>query len=649
VADFADPPLRSPFPGAARLRVAPSGARSASVGGAESRVLPGRVKALFLKVLSAALVFVFLETRFALADVRYEISLANPERHLIQVTMEIPPGASSRELQLPVWNALYQVRDFSQYMNWIRAKDASGAPLPLTQLNKSRWRIDGAEHGARIAYEMFSDDPGPYGAEFNQRHAFFNLAEILLYADDLRKEQAEVEFRNLPPQWKIATPLLLQGSEYMAENYDRLVDSPIEIGMFDEQDFTGSCGKYRVVFDREISEDEHEDQIKPKAILAGMIAPLQRIVSSASEWMNDCPFQNYLFMYHASDSPGDGGMEHAYSTAITLPAKSFTGDLNAVLSTTSHEFFHLWNVKRIRPQSLEPVDYTKENYTTALWFSEGVDSTVAEYILLRAGLLDEAHYLEDLSEEITELERRPAHLTQSVEQSSLDAWLEKYPYYGVPDRSISYYNKGELLGVLLDLAMRDASDDRVSLRDLFRSMNEHYAKQGKFFADSAGVREAAETVSHADLREFFQKYVSGTDEIPWNKFVERVGLHVVRAEMAVADSGFEAVQKFNQPPIVVDVRPGSAADRAGLKPEDAILRVNGQPVGRDFERAIAKVGAGETLRLSVRREGAEHVLEWKLASRTQSVFQLKDVPGVTAQQRQRRAAWLFDKSENKPQ
>jgi S1-C subfamily serine protease len=119
--------------------------------------------------------------------------------------------------------------------------------------------------------------------------------------------------------------------------------------------------------------------------------------------------------------------------------------------------------------------------------------------------------------------------------------------------------------------------------------------------------------------------------------------------MALADSGFEAVQKFNQPPIVVDVRPGSAADRAGLKPEDAILRVNGQPVGRDFERAIAKVGAGETLRLSVRREGAEHVLEWKLASRTQSVFQLKDVPGVTAQQRQRRAAWLFDKSENKPQ
>jgi predicted metalloprotease with PDZ domain len=342
-------------------------------------------------------------------------------------------------------------------------------------------------------------------------------------------------------------------------------------------------------------------------------------------------------------------MEHAYSTAITLPAKSFTGDLDALISTTSHEFFHLWNVKRIRPQSLEPVDYTKENYTTALWFSEGVDSTVGEYIRLRAGLLDEHHYLYHLSQEIAELERRPAHLTQSVEQSSLDAWLEKYPYYGLAERSISYYNKGELLGVLLDLAMRDASDERASLRDLFRWMNEHYAKQGKFFADSGAVREAAETISHADLQAFFQKYVSGTEEIHWDKFFARVGLDVVRSELAVADPGFEAVQKFNQAPIVVDVQPGSAAELAGLKAEDAILRVNGQAVGRDFETEIAKVGPGEMLRLSVRRDGVEQVLQWKLGSRAQTVFQLRDIAGITAQQRKRRAAWLFDKGENRPQ
>ena len=141
-----------------------------------------------------------------------------------------------------------------------------------------------------------------------------------------------------------------------------------------------------------------------------------------------------------------------------------------------------------------------------------------DYVLLRAGLLDEQHYLNHLGEEITELENRPAHLTQSAEQSSVDAWLEKYPYYNLPTRSISYYNKGELLGVLLDLKMRDSTDDRSSLEDLLRWMNEHYAKQGKFFHDSEGIRQAVETLSKADFRDFFQKYVSGVDEIPWDEY-----------------------------------------------------------------------------------------------------------------------------------
>src|SRR5207237_7650987 len=191
-------------------------------------------------------------------------------------------------------------------------------------------------------------------------------------------------------------------------------------------------------------------------------------------------------------------MEHAFGTAINLPAADFEKDLDRFTAITAHEFFHLWNVKRIRPQSLEPVDYTKENYTPALWFSEGVDSAVADYILLRAGLLDEQHYLNHLEQEITELQTRPAHLTQSAEQSSLDAWLEKYPYYNLPTRSISYYNKGELLGVLLDLKMLQATDDRISLEDLFQFMYEHYAKQGKSFHDAEIIRSGVESLSMSD-------------------------------------------------------------------------------------------------------------------------------------------------------
>ena len=153
-------------------------------------------------------------------------------------------------------------------------------------------------------------------------------------------------------------------------------------------------------------------------------------------------------------------MEHAYSTAIDISANRLAENPQSLGDLTAHEFFHLWNVKRIRPQSLEPVDYTKENYTRALWFSEGVTTTAGNIIRARAGLLDDARNLKGLADEIAELQRRPAHLTQSVEESSLDAWLEKYDYYRLPARSISYYNKGYLLGVLLDLQVREASPRR---------------------------------------------------------------------------------------------------------------------------------------------------------------------------------------------
>ena len=567
----------------------------------------------------------------AQAQVRYTVKLHDPERHLVWVEADLPGGQASHEVQLPVWNALYQVRDFAQNLNWIRAEDGNGHRLSLVQLNKSRWRISGTESGARIRYEIVSDTPGPYGAELNPHHAFFNLAEILIYADDQRDAPAEVQFFKLLPGWKIATSLSSKTNTFEAANYDQLVDSPVEIGTFAEQDFDGSCGKYRVTLDAQNAEVD----------LAKIVSSIKRIVDGASKWMNDCPFHEYLFTYHVSDS-SDGGMEHAYGTAITLPASAFEKDFDRFVAITAHEFFHLWNVKRIRPQSLEPVDYTKENFTPALWFSEGADTTAAECIQLRAGLLDERHFLDQLGQQITELENRPAHLTQSSEQSSLDAWLEKYPRYNLPERSISYYNKGDLLGVLLDLAMRNASNDRASLRELFRAMNERYAKKGKFFADSEAVRETAESLSHADLAEFFQEYVTGVEEIPWDSFFAPVGLKVESLQATFADPGFEAVQSFDQPPIVVNLKSGSEAERAGLKTQDAILQINGRPASRNFERQMADLAPGTMLNLLVRRDNTEHKLQWKIGGRQQNIYQLTALPQITTEQKARRKAWLFD-------
>ena len=590
-----------------------------------------------------AAILIFCTQALAQGPVRYSVSLANPEKHLLAVTMDLPPGTAMRELQLPVWNALYQVRDFSQFMNWIRAEDASGHGLPLNPINASRWQLQGAASGARVEYEIFADSPGPFGAQVNSHHAFLNLAEILLYADDQRSSPQFVEFRNIPAPWKVGTPLARQASGYSAANYDRLVDSPVEMSEFQERDITAGCGKYRIILDLDNSVQAPNAQ----GILDKITPSIARIVSAETAWMNECPFDTYMFIYHFSDAPERGGMEHASSTAITLSPSAVTGNLGVFSSITAHEFFHLWNVKRIRPESLEPVDYTKANYTRALWFSEGVDSTVSGYMLLRGGLIDERSYLENLGQAISELENQPAHLTQSVEQSSLDAWLEKYSYYNLPDRSISYYNKGELLGILLDLKIRAVTNDHASLEALFRYMNEHYAKQGKFFADTAGVRESAETLAHTSLGDFFSNYVSGVREIPWNDFFAPVGLHVVSLEQVFADRGFDVVQKFDQPIMVVRVEPGSEAERAGLAANDVITRINGRTPSRDIDRDIQTLGPGRQLTLAITREGEQHELQWTLGTRKRTIYRLEDVANISPEERARRKAWLFG-TEAKP-
>ncbi len=565
------------------------------------------------------------------ATTNYSISLANPEQHLVEVQIILPEGPAQRELQLPVWNALYQVRDFAQYVNWVRAKDRAGRALVVHKLDKSRWQISDTQSGAMIEYQMFVDSPGPFGAQFNSHHAFFNLAQLLMYPVDARNQAMVVCFNQIPEGWRVATPLTaLPVGGFSAETYDRLVDSPVEIGRFQESDFDEAGAHYRVVVDAEPGDYD----------TATITAMLQKIVAAATEWMNDRPFDSYIFFYHFPRGPAGGGMEHAYSTAIAVNAEVLTKAPEALASVTAHEFFHLWNVKRIRPQTLEPIDYTRENYTRALWFSEGCTSAAADIIQLRGGLLDSRHFEEDLAADIGELQRRPAHLTQSAEESSLDAWLEGDAYYRRPERSISYYNKGELLGIALDLAVREASHGKASLREVFQWMNRNYAKKGAFFADSEGVREAAETVSHADLRWWFAKYVVGTDEIPWNDFFRGVGLRLVETKTMTAEAGFLASRNFDAPMTVVVVTEGSGAEIAGLQTGDTILEINGTIVGQESSEITARLRPGDAITVKVRGRGSERELKWKVGSREEISYTLKDVDNLNAEQRERRAAWL---------
>lgn len=598
------------------------------------------------KLAPLALVLLALSAiAYAAPPVDYYLSLARAREHVIHVRIHLAGTSAERDLQLPVWNALYQVRDFAQDVRVVRAHDAAGRPLPVHKVDKTTWRISGAESGAEIEYDMYADKPGPYGAQLNLEHCFLNLAEILMYPLDARDSQMTVTFTGVPGQWRIATTLpSLQplvpggGGTFAARDYDHLVDAPVEMGTFAETSFEEGGATYRIVVDADDPKDYDLGRIKQT---------VRRIVSTEVAWMADRPFSEYLFLYHfPRNAIGGGGMEHAFSCAIELSADRLKDDPVGFESITAHEFFHLWNVKRIRPQGLEPVDYTKENYTDALWWSEGVTSTVADYTLLKAGMVSSQQFFAMLSREVRNLQLRPAHLTQSAQESSLETWFDKYPSYRLPERSVSYYNKGEILGVLLDLAIRRDTNGAKSLRDVFQYMDRHYARDSVFFPETAGVREAVEAVTGKNFGWFFDPYVAGIAELPYDQLLSTVGLRLEQRTISVVDPGFLSVRNFDSAPVVVIVSQGSDAERAGLVAGDTILAINGKPPEGDVEDVLASQRIGDTVRLRVSGRRGSREIKFRLGGATQSDYRIVEESNPSAAQRARQAAWLA--SEDQP-
>lgn len=557
------------------------------------------------------------------------------------------------ELQLPVWNALYQVRDFSQYMTNVsaareitrqgwHASDRVLSGARVTSLDKTTWRVDNPNGCNALSYSYHADSPGPFGIQANAQHAFINWALLLVYRVGHRDDPVQVAIW-APSDWKLCDggyfgceAARKDGVYYAAApGYDALVDSPVEIGRFINTSFEQDGATYHVAAQGAITEAE----------LQKISANLKKISAAAVDWMQDRPCREYTFIYHFPRGPAAGGMEHSCSTVIDVNADRLQDPLSYA-GVSAHEFFHLWNVKRIRPQSLEPIDFTGEQYTRALWFSEGVTSTVAEHLLVRAGMLDENRFLQRLAQQIGELESRPARKFQSVEESSLDTWFDKYSFYRTPERSISYYNKGQIVGVLMDLKIRQASGGQRSLRDLFHYMNERWAKQGKYFDDSESVRLAAQVLTGDDFREFFEGNISGTRPLPYDLF-ETVGLRLVRKKVQAANPGFTTSRGFGASPIVSTVDEGSEAAEYGLTEGDVITSINGKPLNGDVSSALRSFKPGEEVRFGVRSREGEREINLQLGARASEQYVLEDMPLVSEPQKARRDAWLHGDSEAK--
>jgi len=565
------------------------------------------------------------------AAIRYTISLDHPEQHIFHVTMNVPNAGHELIVAMPAWNATYDIRDFAYRVTDVTAmQDDANADAPrlrVVKLDKQTWRISAANADSRanlgpvtIQYDDFWNDPGPFSSQLDSHHAFLNLAEVLFYVPTRRAEESDVQYTNLPANWRVAEelPAGQPPARFAAESYDALVDAPAEIGAFREFDFHANGAHFRIVVD-----GKDWDQQK-------LGDTLRKIVSYETAMMRDVPFHEYMFIFHFGPyaEAGDGGMEHANCTAIAVPS----GEL--ATNVAAHEFFHLWNVKRIRPQTLEPVDFTKEMWTRALWFAEGVTSTYAAYTMVRTGLWSHDQFYADLAQQFTALDARPAHRWQSAEESSLDTWLDKYDYYDRPEVSISYYNKGQILGVLLDLEIRDATDNRKSLDDVLRAMDDDYAHRNRFYNDSAGVEQEAEKVSGRSLKEFFAKYVAGTDDIRYEDFLRIAGLAATKQQQAIADFGFEVSRARSGSLQVAAVTPGSEAQQAGLQAGDVLVKLDGQPFPRFAQRWLLSHAPGDKVKLQIERDASHREISLTLGKRTIESYSISEMPGASAKQRQ---------------
>jgi predicted metalloprotease with PDZ domain len=581
------------------------------------------------------------------APVSYELDLRDPGSHRVSVTMTIPDAEPSTVLQFPAWNALYQIRDFIKDVERLQAT-CGGEPVELTMPDSNTRRsVPKACRPLEVRYQVYADGAPPFSSGLNTAHAFLNPAMLLFYLPDQRERALRVKLL-LPPGWKMAT--LIQGSspdEFDAVNYDALTDSPIEAGTFEEYSYQQAGALYRVIVDDGEQPASGTEKKNPgngrraegrrdgtrQYSADALVRTLEKITSLETGLMQDVPFNQYAFIIHFGVD--GGGMEHAYGSAIAVSGQSARKRLAGIEWVAAHEFFHLWNVKRIRPQALEPIDYVHGNDTSDLWFAEGVTSAYGALSLLRSGLTSRSDFYAHIGGQIDSLEHRPARHFQSAEAAGRDAWLEKYPDYLRLERSISYYNKGELLGFLLDLGMRYATGNAHGLDDLMRRLNYDFARQHRFYSDDDLLNIVGELAPRFDVRRFFREYVYGTADLPYERYLAYAGLKMKQVRVEEADPGFSVERDEEGVTEVESVDSGSAADLAGLKAGDSLLEIDGRAPGETLA-----FSPGQEIRLKIARAVEQINLRFQIGRRSETTYRIEEIHNAAPEQLAVRRGWL---------
>jgi len=606
--------------------------------------LLGKPRGFRLPAVVASALVMTAATAFAQTvsePIRYTLSFPAPHTHYMEVTAVVPTGGRPAvDLMMAVWTpGSYMVREYSRNVEAVSAAGPDGRSMPVEKTDKNRWRVStGGARTATVKYRLYAREMSVRTNWVEADFAMINGAPTFITLADGVARPHEVVIE--PARgWRVsmtALPEMAGGAHrYRAPDYDTLVDSPIIVGNPAVYEFTVDSKRHYLV------------NVGEAGIFDGGRAAkdLETIVRAHLRMWGSLPYDRYVFMNMLTSVPGQipgGGLEHKNSTMLMAGrwATRTRPSYLAWLELASHEFFHAWNGKRLRPVELGPFNYEEEVFTRGLWMVEGVTDYYAELLVHRAGLSSEAEYLDALANKIEELQTTPGRGVQPVDLASFDAWIKYYrPDENSPNASISYYTKGAVLAFLLDAKIRRATAGAKSLDDVMRAAFQKYSGQRGYTPDE--LRAVAEQASGVDLRSFWSNGVQGTVELDYSEALDTMGLRFRSSGERQGRVWLGATTRNDGGRLLVtQVRRETPADAAGLNVDDEILAIDDFRVRADQLNArLDQYIPGDTVALLVARRDQLMRLELKFGIEPPRDWRLETNPGAS-DARQRRAQWL---------
>lgn len=540
---------------------------------------------------------------------QYTIRFDDAKHHYLHVRAVYPaPADTDVELSMAVWTpGSYLVREYARHVEDLRAATADGAPLFIGKSRKNRWQVHtGPKPGLVLEYKVYSNELSVRTNLVDADVAVINGAPTFVRLVEPNQRAASVELI-LPEGWKdtvtgLDPEAVGTANRFVAKNYDELVDSPLIAGReLIDQTFEIDGVKHHVAH---LGDTSHWDTEE-------VLADVEQLARAEARFWQVLPYEHYHFLNLVLG--GGGGLEHLDSTLMMAgPFRTRTrSGYRGWLGLVAHEFFHTWNVKRLRPASLGPFDYENENHTRSLWVAEGITSYYDDLLMRRAGLLDEKQYLEKLTGQIRSLQTTPGRLVQPLGMASYDAWIKHYRSdENSPNTSISYYTKGAVVAFLLDTQIRIASGGAKSLDDLMRLLYQRYSGDVGYTPEQ--FRSTASEVAGTDLSEFFRSAIDETGELDYEPATDYFGL-TLKNKAAAKDEDKEEDDDTDDPVAHLGLQMSgntvrrvlreTPAYEAGLNAGDEIVAVDGYRLNGDLKGLLAKFRPEETLTITIARRG----------------------------------------------